>query len=234
MSTWDDMDRTALAPRGADVTEAWAWASSPLGDPTDEAGEPTYRHEFPPDPMTPAANRKSIDKLWVTAGVIGMIGAGVALSVALLSNPPQPRSVAVTSGSTGVPAAAAASAAPAPAAAVVPPPDNGPAPVVALPDATAQGPAPAAVVAPPPDNPAPPADPGTPPDATPPGPVVVVNVPPPAPVWVAVPPPQLPPPPSLPPLPAPPKLPPLPAPPKLPPPPVLCLPPHHLLQGVCK
>lgn len=234
MSTWDDMDRTALAPRVDDVTEAWAWASSPLGDPTDESGDRPSGREFSPNPLTPPQPR-SIDKLWVTAGVVGLIGAGVALGITFLSSSPQPRSVAVTSGSTAVPAALPASAAPAPAAAVVPPPDNGPAQAPV--DATPGAPAPVAVVAPPPDNPAPAPDPGAPPAAAPQGPVVVVNAPAPVPVWVPAPPPQLPPPPSLPPLPAPPKLPPLPAPPKLPPPPpppALCLPPHHLVQGVCK
>ncbi|WP_156764732.1 hypothetical protein, partial [Mycobacterium sp. 1081908.1] len=85
MSTWHDMDRTVLAPRVDDVTEAWAWASSPLGNPTDERSD--LGHEFPTDLITPATNRKSIDKLWVGAGVIGLIGAGVALSVALLAGP---------------------------------------------------------------------------------------------------------------------------------------------------
>src|SRR5215471_13903416 len=142
MSTWHDMDQTAMAPRADDmsrtgsaprvddVTEAWAWASSPLGDPTNESGDRPYGHEFAPDPITPVTNRKSIDKLWVSAGVIGLVGAGVALGITLLSSSPQPRSVAVTSGSTAAPEAAAvpASPAPAPAAAVATPPDNGPAP----------------------------------------------------------------------------------------------------------
>jgi hypothetical protein len=247
MNTQNDMVRTALAPRGEEPTSAYAWASSPLGDPIDSAGELPYRQNFPLDPITPA-KPKSINKTMVAAGLIGVIGAGTALGIALLSGgSPQPQHVAVTSGATGAPAAVPASVAPAPAPAaaapapVVPPPDAtppGPAPaaVVALPDATPQGPAPAAVVASPPDNPPPPADPGIPPAAAPPGPVVIVNAPLPPPVWVPVPPPQLPPPPSLPPLPSPPKLPPPPSLPKLPPPPppFLCLPPHHLAQGVCK
>jgi hypothetical protein len=238
MSTMHDMDRTALAPRGEDPTSAYAWASSPLGDPT--SADLPHGGDFPPDPITRAAKAKSIDKVMVAAGLIGAIGAGVALGIAVFGSAPQPRSVAVASGSTGAPAAVPASAAPSPVPAaslpapVIPPPDNGPAPVVALPE---NGPSPAGVVAPPPVNPPPPADPGTPPAAPPQGPVVMVNVPPPPAVWVPLPPPQLPPLPLLPPLPAPPKLPPLPAPPKLPPlppPPSLCLPPHHLVQGVCK
>jgi hypothetical protein len=211
----DDFDPTGIAPRGDDVTSAWAWASSPLGNPADEAGGLAYGYDSPTDAITPAAKRRPIDKLVVAAGLIGVIGAGAALGIALLSTSPQPRPVSVAPGSTGAPAGVPAAGVPAP---VVNPPDNGPAPA-------------AAVTAP--DNPPPSADPGTPPAATPPGPVVMVNVPPPA-VWVPVPPPQLPPPPSLPPLPSPPKLP---APPKLPPPPpppFLCLPPHHLVQGVCK
>jgi hypothetical protein len=240
MTTIHDFERTALAPRGEEPTSAYAWASSPLGDPTDSAADLPYGHEFPPDPIVPAAKPKSINKTMVAAGVIGLIGAGTALGIALFGGSSQPHHMAVASGSIAVPAAAPASAAPAPAVAapdngpvpapVVTPPANGPAsaPVVTLP-------APAAVVAPPPDNPPPPADLSTPPDAAPPGPVVIVNALPPPAIWVPVQPPQLPPP-------SPPKLPPppppkLPAPPKLtplPPPPSLCLPPHHLVQGVCK
>ncbi len=155
MSTLHDIDRTTFAPRADDVTSACAWASSPLGDPSDRSVDVAYAHDFPPDPITPAAKPKSIDKVMVAAGLIGAIGAGVALGITLFDGSPQPRSVAVASGSTRAPAAVPASAAPAPApaaavpAAVVPPADNGPAPapVVSLPHATPQGPAPAAVVA---------------------------------------------------------------------------------------
>ena len=80
--------------------------------------------------------------------------------------------------------------------------------------------APAPLVTPPPLDNGPAADPGLPPAAPPPGPVVIVNAAPP-PVWL---PPVHPPVPLLPP---PPKLP------TLPPPPSLCLPPHHLVGGVC-
>ena len=153
MSTPHDIDRTALAPRGEGPTSAYAWASSPLGDPTDSAGDLPYGHEFPPDPIAPEPKPKSINKAMVAAGLIGAIGASTALGIALFSGSPQPQHVAVASGSTGVPAAVPASVAPAPAPAaapapVVPPPDAtpqgpAPAPVVALPDATPQGPAPA-------------------------------------------------------------------------------------------
>jgi hypothetical protein len=208
MTTMHDMDGTAFAPRAEDATEAQAWASSPLGDPTDPPEAPACASDFATDRITHEAARKSIDKRWVATGLIGVIGAGVALGIALFTGSPQPRSVAVTSGATAAPAAAPAPAAPAP--------DNGPGP---------------AAVAPPPDNAASPADPGTPP-ASPTGPAVV-NAPPRPLVRVPAPQPQLPPPPSLP-LP---NLPPLPLPlklPPLPPPPALCLPPHHLVQGVCK
>ncbi len=242
MNTRNDMNRTALAPRGEDPTSAYAWAASPLGDPVDESAELSHGHDFPAVPISRAAGPRSIDKVMVVACLIGALGAGTALGVALFSGSPRPQAVATDS--AGAPAAASTFAALAPvpaavAAPAVPRPDNAlqdPAPVVALPDAAPQGQASAAVVAPPPENPAPPADPGAPPAAAPQSPLVMVNVAPPPAVWVPVPvaPPQLPPPPSLPPLPTPPKLPPLPTPPKLPPPPSLCLPPHHIVQGVCK
>src|ERR1700758_4889951 len=108
MSTWHDIDQTVMAPRADAVTEACAWASSPLGDPTNDSRERPYGHECPPNPLAPAANRKPIDKLWVAAGAIGLVGAGVALGITFLSSTPQPRSVAVTSGSTAAPAAAPA------------------------------------------------------------------------------------------------------------------------------
>ncbi len=139
MNSPHDMDRTALAPRGEDPTSAYGWASSPLGDPTDPHGDRPSGHEFPSDPIAPAARAKSIDKVMVAAGLIGVIGAGTALGIALFSSSPQPQAVAVAPGSTAAPAAAStfATLAPVPAAVaapVAPPPDNGPAPVVALPD----------------------------------------------------------------------------------------------------
>ena len=203
-----DAERTTLAPRGEAPTAAYAWASSPLGGPSDSAGGLPYGDDVATIRIAPAARRRPIDKGIVAAGLIGLIITGTALAVALFSGSPEPQHVAVTSGSTSAPAAAT------------------PAPMVAAPD---NGPAPATVVNPADDHPAP-ADAGSPPDAAPP---VVVSVPPPA-VWVPVPPRQLPPPPSLPPfhslpkLPAPPQLTPLPG------LPALCLPPHHLVQGVCK
>jgi len=231
MSTMYDADPTTYSPRGEDATIVSAWSSSPLGDPAfragdaDEDGYPAYRGGFRPDPITPAAAKpKPMGKAALAAGVIGAIGMGAALGIVLIGNSTQPRTVTVTPGSTGAPIAVPAAGAP---TQVVPPPGPAPAQAVAPPD---NGPAPTAVVAVPdnspapipaftqPDNPAPPADPGSPPALTPPGPVVNVNVPLP-PVSVSVQPPQLPP---------------LPSPPKLPPPPVLCLPPHHLVKGVCK
>jgi hypothetical protein len=201
-----DAERTTLAPRGEAPTAAYAWASSPLGGPSDSAGGLPYGDDFAtiriaPAGIAPAARRRPIDKGIVAAGVIGLIIAGTALAVALFSGSPEPQHVAVTSGSTSAPAAAT------------------PAPMVAAPD---NGPAPATVVNPADDHPVP-ADAGSPPDAAP--PVVV---------WAPVAPRQLPPPPSLPPFHS---LPKLPAPPQLTPPPglpALCLPPHHLVQGVCK
>lgn len=221
MTTMNDFDRTAFAPRGEESTSAYAWASSPLGDPTDSAADLPYEQEFAPDPIAPEVKPRSINKTMVAAGLIGLMSAGTALGIALFGGSAQPQHVAVASGSTAAPAAVPASVAPAP---VVAAPDNGPAPAPVV-----TAPAPAAVVAPLPDSPPPPADPGTPPDATPPGPVVIVNTPPPA-VWVPVQPPQQPSPPSPPKWTPPPPLkwtPP-------PPPPLLCLPPHHLVQGVCK
>ena len=127
MSTPHDIDRTALAPRGEGPTSAYAWASSPLGDPTDSAGDLPYGHEFPPDPIAPAPKPKSINKAMVAAGLIGAIGASTALGIALFSGSPQPQHVAVASGSTGVPAAVPASVAPAPAPAAAPGPGGAPA-----------------------------------------------------------------------------------------------------------
>jgi hypothetical protein len=242
MSTMQDADPTAYAPRADELTIASAWSSSPLGDPGDEAGYPDdagyspYRYDFPPDPITPPAKLKSISKGALVGGLVGTIGVGAALGMALFGNWTQPRPVSVVPGSTGVPAAVPAAGTPAP---VINPPDNGPAPAPLV-TAPANGPAPAPMVTPPDNGPAPapvvttpangpaPADPGSPPDLTPPGPIVTVNVPPPPAVSVSVQPPQLPPLPSLPPLPP---LPTLPPPPPLP---TLCLPPHHLVHGVCQ
>jgi len=232
----DDFDRTAFAPRGDEATAAYAWASSPLGEPADEAGDLPSGDCAPLAPSTPASKRKPVDKLIVAAGLMGAIGAGAALWMALSGGSPQPQPTAAVLNSTEAPAAApaatAAAAVQAPAASA---PDNVPAaaPVLSAPapapvvSAQDNRPAPVAVIASPPEYP-PAADPGTPPAAAPSGPVVIVNAPPPPSVWVPVQPPQLPPLPSPPKLPAPPKLPPPPA------PPPLCLPPHHLVQGVCK
>ncbi|WP_193791173.1 hypothetical protein, partial [Mycobacterium paraense] len=135
MNTPRDLDRTAVAPRGDDPTSAYAWASSPLGDPTRDSEDLPHGHEFPAESITPAKSAKSIDKVLVAAGLIGVIGAGTALGIALFSSSPRPQAVAVTPGSAAAPAAAStfAALAPVPAAAVAapvtPPPDNGPAPV---------------------------------------------------------------------------------------------------------
>jgi hypothetical protein len=221
----EDFDRTAFAPRGDDSTSAWAWSSSPLGEPSDDAEDLPYGDDRSPEPVAPAVKRKPIKKLIVAAGLIGVIGSGTALVIALSGSSHQAQS---SSGTTAVVAAVAPQAAvsnpsdngPAPAPAANPT-DNGPtaAPVVAAPD---NAPAPAPAFVPPPNN-APPANLGTPLPAGPAGPVVKGKVPPS--VWIPAPPPQLPPPPSPPQLPAPPKLPPLPG---------LCLPPHPLVQGACK
>ena len=103
----DEFDRTTFAPRGDDATSAWAWASSPLGEPSDHAGDLSdqagdlpYGYDLPTELITPAATRKPIDKLIVGAGLIGLIGAGTALGIALLSGSPQSqRSTAVRASS---------------------------------------------------------------------------------------------------------------------------------------
>ncbi|WP_139333182.1 hypothetical protein, partial [Mycobacterium sp. SP-6446] len=110
MNTSHDLDRTALAPLGEEPTSAFAWASSPLGDPTDSSGDLAYREDASPDPIAPA-KPKSINKTMVAAGLIGVIGAGTVLGIALLGGSPQPQQVAVTSGSTGAPAASASTTA---------------------------------------------------------------------------------------------------------------------------
>ncbi|MCV7093111.1 hypothetical protein, partial [Mycobacterium interjectum] len=120
MNSPNDMDRTALAPLGEEPTSAYAWASSPLGDPTDEAGGLPHGPDFPPDSSTPAATAKSVDKVMVAAGLIGVIGAGTALGIALFSSSPQPPAVAVAPGSAAT-ASTFAALAPVPAAAVAPP-----------------------------------------------------------------------------------------------------------------
>ena len=233
---------TTQAPRGEECTVASAWSSSPLGDPadgaaySDAAGFVEDRYDFPPDPTNSAPKPRFISKGVLAGSLIAAVGLSAALGMALFGESNQPRPVSVASGVTARPVAAPA-AAPAP---VLTPPDNAAAPasVVALPaDIPAPAPvvtppvdipAPAPVVTPPADNGPPPADPGPPPAAPPPGPVVIVNAPPP-PVWLPPIHPLQPPPPQSPPhLPPPPKLP------TLPPPPSLCLPPHHLVQGVCK
>jgi hypothetical protein len=205
MSTSYDPERTTRAPRAEGFTSAYAWASSPLGDPTDSASNLPYEHDFPPPPIAPKTKtkRRPIDKTFVAGGVIGLLGAAAVLGMALFGNSPQPQDPAPAPASTSVP------------------PSSTPSVVT-----TDSAPAPAAVVAPLPDSQPPAADPGTPPQ----GPVATAPAPQ---ASVPVAPQQLPPPHSL---PSPPKLAPplplkLPVPPKLPP---LCLPPQHLVQGVCK
>ncbi len=251
VNTIHDLDATTYAPtshapRGEECTVASAWSSSPLGDPagdaaySDAAGFVDDGYDFAPDPTTSARKPRFNSKGVLAGSLIAAVGLSAALGMTLFGNSNQPRPVSVASGVTAAPVAAPA-AAPAPAPT---PPNNGAAPasVVALPaDIPAPAPAvtppvnipaPAPVVTPPPDNGPPPADPGPPPAAPPPGPVVIVNSPPP-PVWL---PPIHPPLPLQPPSPpqSPPHLPPPPKLPTLPPPPSLCLPPHHLVQGVCK
>lgn len=123
MTTDHDFDPTALAPRGEEPTSVYAWASSPLGDPTDSASHLPSEHEFPlaPEKIAPEAKPKSINKTMAAAGLIGLISAGTALGIALFGGSSQPQHLAVASGSTAVPAAAPESAAPAPLVAA---PDN--------------------------------------------------------------------------------------------------------------
>ncbi|OMC45321.1 hypothetical protein A5745_14730 [Mycobacterium sp. IS-2888] len=97
MTTDHDFDPTALAPRGEEPTAAYAWASSPLGDPTDSASHLPSEHEFPlaPDQIAPEPQPKSINKTMVAAGLIGLISAGTALGIALSGGSSQPQHVAV-------------------------------------------------------------------------------------------------------------------------------------------
>ncbi|MEB3980227.1 hypothetical protein OQ968_02995 [Mycobacterium sp. 663a-19] len=214
MTTTHDFDRTEFAPRGEEPTSVYAWASSPLGEPSDSLAHLPYEQELPPEPVAPEAGPRSINKAIVTAGVIGLIGAGAALGIALLGSSSHPRQVAVASGASPVAADAPTSAPPAPVVAV--PDTPAPAPVVAMP-------APAAVVAPAPESPPLPPGPAALPRAVPPHPVVAN---PPPPVWVPPHPPQQP----WQWQPSPPKLPPPPP----PPPPRPWLPPHHFVLGGCK
>jgi hypothetical protein len=251
MSTIYDADQTTYS-RGDDITTVSAWSSSPLGHPDDHAGHSAYRRDFAPDPVSPASNRTSISKSALVGGLIGAVGVSAAVGMALFGNWGEPRPVSVAPGSTGAPAAV-----PAPAFTPLDPAVNGPAPapVVAAPAPEVNAPAPAPVApapapvvsAPEPaaDGPAPAADPGSPP--APNGPVVIVDVPAP-PISVSLPPlpplpsqpPQPPSPPSPPKLPPPSKLPtPQPLPTKVPtitpkPVPQLCLPPKHIVNGVCQ
>jgi hypothetical protein len=248
MSTVSDADQTTYAPRADAITTVSAWSSSPLGDPSDGGGRSLSRDGFPPDPITPPVRARSISKGAVAGGLIGTLGVGAALGMALFGNWTQPRPVTVAPGSAGVPASVPAAVAPAP---VISPPASGPAP--------ADGPAPAAVVNPPADNGPAPADPGSPPPPAPSGPIVIVNPPAPPDVSVTVqpaPPPSPAPQPTSTPNPKPtltpqpkptltaqpdPTLFPQPKPtlvpqpkPKLGPAPVLCMPPQHSVNGVCK
>src|ERR1700736_376398 len=153
MNVMNDQDPTTFSPRADDVTTASAWSSSPLGDPADEAEYHPYRYNFPPDPITPAAGPKSISKATLAAGLVGTIGVGAALGMAIFvyTDSSQVRPMTVVPGSTGVPAAFPGAGAPdigsAPAQAVTPP-DNGiaPAQVVTPPG---NGIAPTQIVTPP-------------------------------------------------------------------------------------
>lgn len=149
MSTSYDPERTTLAPRAEGSTAAYAWVSSPLGDPTDSASDVGYQRDFPREPIAPPTRRKRIDKTFLAGGLIGLLGAGVMLGVALFWTSPQQQDPAPAPASTGTPPSAT--------------------PVVT----TDNGPAPAAAVAPLPDSQPPAADPGTPPQ----GPVVAAPPP---------------------------------------------------------
>ena len=120
----DEFHRTAFAPRGDDATSACAWASSPLGDPLDEENLPYGYVDFSPEPLTPAARRRPIDKLIVAAGLIGSVGAGAALGIVLFSGSPQPKPTTAVRSSAGAPAEVAAP--------VVSPPDHETAPALSL------------------------------------------------------------------------------------------------------
>ena len=133
MNVMNDQDPTTFSPRADDVTKASAWSSSPLGDPADEAEYHPYRYNFPPDPITRPAGPKSISKATLAAGLVGTIGVGAALAMAIFvyTDSSQVRPMTVVPGSTGVPAAFPPGGAPdigsAPAQAVTPA-DNGIAP----------------------------------------------------------------------------------------------------------
>jgi hypothetical protein len=118
MNGMDDQDPTTLSPRADDVTAASAWSSSPLGDPADRAEYHPYRNNLPPDfrpdfrafpadPITAAGRLKSISKATLAAGLVGTIGVGAALGMAVFvyTNSSQVRPLTVVPGSTGVPAA---------------------------------------------------------------------------------------------------------------------------------
>ncbi|WP_156664689.1 hypothetical protein [Mycobacterium sp. 852002-51057_SCH5723018] len=204
MSTSYDPERTTLAPRGQESTAAYAWVSSPLGDPTDSASDRPYERNLPPNhPITSPTRRRPIDKTFVVGGLVGLVGAGAVLAFALFGNSSQPQN-------GGAAPAAPASAAPdnpTPAAVVAPLSDSPPPPADpgTQPDAAPKGPVVTA------NAPAPRIG----------APVSAPQLPPPHSLPSA---PKVPP--SL--------FPNLPALPPLPSPPSLCLPPHHLVQGVCK
>ena len=107
MNVMNDQDPTTFSPRADDVTAASAWSSSPLGDPADGAEYHPYRYNFPPDPITSAARPKSISKATLAAGLVGTIGVGAALGMAIFvyTDSSQVRPLTVVPGSTGVPAA---------------------------------------------------------------------------------------------------------------------------------
>src|SRR6267378_4372371 len=107
MNVMNDQDPSTFSPRADDVTTASAWSSSPLGDPADEAEYHPHRYNFPPDPITPAAGPKSISKATLAAGLVGTIGVGAALAMAIFvyTDSSQVRPMTVVPGSNGVPAA---------------------------------------------------------------------------------------------------------------------------------
>jgi hypothetical protein len=161
MNGMDDQDPTTASPRADDVTAASAWSSSPLGDPADQAEYHPYRYnfprdfppdfppdfplDFPPDPITVAGKLKSISKATLAAGLVGTIGVGAALGMAVFvyTNSSQGRPLTVVPGSTGVPAAFATAGAPTSAASpprgsrrpitASPPPRQSPCPTTAAP-----------------------------------------------------------------------------------------------------
>lgn len=138
MSTCYDAEATALAlldyttPSDYELSSDWAeaWSSSPLGDPTVD-DEDFFDHidEHGPQALAP----RPTSGVAIAAAVLGALGVGALLSVAVLdfTSSPTPTQTVVVPGATHVPGPATPQAAAPTAAVPAPAPAQAPAPAPA-------------------------------------------------------------------------------------------------------